>query len=196
LPYPIGHSLFAWSVGTLVRRRALLFSEWATALWWALLAISPDFDFLASLITRNFSLHRTATHSLFTALVVGMLLAVIEFRSIKWRRGLFYATLIGSHGILDWATTESKASGPELFWPISNERYGLGAWAMPEITMPGTPPKLQPMFDLLQICFVEILMFVPVFLLITLALTYLRQRRDVKAPAEKPAYNNEDINEA
>jgi membrane-bound metal-dependent hydrolase YbcI (DUF457 family) len=179
LPYPIGHSLLAWSIGTLIRRRAILFSEWATALWWALLAISPDFDFLASWLTRNFSLHRTATHSLFTALVVGMLIAIIEFRSIKWRWGLFYAVLIASHGILDWATTGSKGSGPELFWPISNERYGLGVWAMPEFTLPGAPPKLQPILDLLQICFVEILVFMPVFLLITLALTYLRSRHPV-----------------
>src|SRR5258708_10216404 len=120
-------------------------TEWKTALWWSLLAISPDFDFAISTITGDYDLHRTGTHSLVTALVVGMLLAVVEFRAFNWRRGLLYSTLIGSHAMLDWAATKAAhTSGPALFWPITSQRYALGIGTLPEISIPGLPVTLQP----------------------------------------------------
>jgi len=177
LPYPIGHSLFAWTAGTLLRRRSLSIDERGKALWWSLLAVSPDFDFLLAWITHDYDIHRTATHSLITALFVGMLLAIIEFRSFNWKHGLFYGALIGSHGVLDWATTRFNGSGPELFWPITTKRFAFAKWAMPEFSLPGTPPAWHPVLELVEICVVEILVFLPIFLLVTLAFWYWRQRQ-------------------
>ena len=182
MPYPVAHSLVAWTVGIISRRRHLTIPEWKTALWWSFLAVSPDFDFAVSAITGDYDLHRTGTHSLITAAIVGMLLAVIEFRAFNWRRGLLYSALIGSHAMLDWSTTRAaRTSGPALFWPISNQRYALGIGTLPEISIPGVPVTLQPVFELVQICLVELLIFLPVFLLISLVISYFRRTQSISA---------------
>jgi membrane-bound metal-dependent hydrolase YbcI (DUF457 family) len=182
LPYPVGHSLVAWTVGIICRRRHLTIPEWKTALWWSFLAVSPDFDFLMSTFTGDYDLHRTGTHSLITAVVVGMLLAIIEFRALNWRRGLLYTALIGSHCMLDWgATKAAHTSGPALFWPLTNQRYALGIRTLPEIVIPGVPVALQPFFELVQICVVELLIFLPVFLVLQFFLSYFRRTQAITA---------------
>jgi membrane-bound metal-dependent hydrolase YbcI (DUF457 family) len=181
LPYPIGHSLVAWTIGVISRRQTLSMADLKTPIWWSLMAVSPDFDFAISAITGDYALHRSGTHSLITAVVIGMLLAVIECRSFNWKRGCLYSALIGSHCLLDWAVTkDGHTSGPALFWPITSERYGLGIGTLPAFSI-SVPVIWQPIVELAQVCLIETIIFLPIFLLVSLIVNHFRRSTSASA---------------
>jgi len=98
--------------------------EFVAMLFFALL---PDIDVLLSFaFTGNpFTLHRGFTHSLLFALLP---LAIYIFV----RRTAFLWGFVGalSHPLIDLLDT----NGCPLFWPFSNNKYGLGLWHSTSIT--------------------------------------------------------------
>jgi inner membrane protein len=89
-------------------------------------AVLPDVDLLAPLLWvggREF--HRTFTHSLVFAVLVGALAAMcvkpLMASSCTRRLALYLALATDSHGILDALTTYEM--GVAFFSPVSGERY-------------------------------------------------------------------------
>jgi inner membrane protein len=62
--------------------------------------------------------HRGASHSLFVAIVLGLLIGLFDRR---WRTALLAGLVIASHGLLD--TLTDGGLGAALFWPFSDLRY-------------------------------------------------------------------------
>jgi membrane-bound metal-dependent hydrolase YbcI (DUF457 family) len=93
-----------------------------------LLANLPDFDFLPGWLVGQPNLfHRGASHSLFTALLVGLVIG-IGARATGWERFLPAATLgfalYASHVLLDLFSVDySVPRGFEVLWPLSGEHY-------------------------------------------------------------------------
>jgi inner membrane protein len=85
----------------------------------ALLALSPDLDFIALQIGSEGTLldHRVMTHSLSFALVAGVTVgAWVGSRRRQWLVGSCVALALASHGLLDAMT--GNGPGPQLFWPF------------------------------------------------------------------------------
>jgi inner membrane protein len=86
----------------------------------------PDLDVIAFLLGIPYAAefgHRGFSHSLFFALVVGLIgigLAPL-LKSTRWRTFLFLALATASHGILDAFT--NGGLGIALLWPFSGERF-------------------------------------------------------------------------
>jgi inner membrane protein len=92
----------------------------------ALCAVLPDVDLLAPLLWaggREF--HRTVTHSLLFAVLVGAIAAICVKPLIGGnctrRLALYLALATASHGLLDALTTHEM--GVAFFSPVSGERY-------------------------------------------------------------------------
>ncbi len=93
----------------------------------AVLSFAPDFDFLLvagfDLPMREF--HRTWSHSLLSAAVVGLLwarLRPVRFASIS---GPLVFLVLASHGAIDLLCTADAADhGVMWLWPLDTTRYG------------------------------------------------------------------------
>jgi membrane-bound metal-dependent hydrolase YbcI (DUF457 family) len=135
--------------------------NWKPLLLGAALASVPDLDYFLQT-----SQHRGFTHSIIFALIVGC--ACFAIRGAEnIRLTISYAGAALSHGLLDFATTKMMP-GVELFWPISNRRFGLGLVDYYRLT--GVDPvhflSRDVSADLLKMAELELLIFVPLFLLV------------------------------
>jgi len=119
MPSPIGHALgglvVVW-VADLVdgppagRDRLLLL--------YMALAAAPDLDLLVP------GGHRTATHSLFAALLVFMIAAAVTGQVTRWRTATLCAAAYGSHLLLDWLGADNMPPrGIQLLWPVSDRWF-------------------------------------------------------------------------
>ena len=137
MPSPIGHALAgiaaAWAAdlvpGDRAWRTAPPGSSWyqraggGLTLACAALGAAPDLDLA-------FAEHRTVTHSLFAAVVVGLFAAALAANARRpiARIGLMCAAAYGSHLLLDWLGTDHyPPRGIQLLWPITHEWYISGA---------------------------------------------------------------------
>ena len=137
MPSPIGHALagvaVAWTADLIPGNRAWRLvpgnkSRYQRAgggltFLCAGLAAAPDLDLIVA------GTHRTATHSLFAVLVVGLLASVLAANARRpvARVALMCAAAYGSHLLLDWLGTDNyPPRGIELLWPISQEWYVSG----------------------------------------------------------------------
>jgi membrane-bound metal-dependent hydrolase YbcI (DUF457 family) len=133
MPSPIGHVLggiaVAWAADLVPGDRA-----WRTApamaslylragngltLLCAGLGAAPDLDLA-------FAAHRTVTHSIAAALVVGLLAAAVSGGSGRpvTRIALMCAGAYGSHLLMDWLGVDRyPPRGIQLLWPINSEWY-------------------------------------------------------------------------
>jgi inner membrane protein len=130
----------------------------------AVLANCADLDFGLVILTHDRSWHRGFTHSLAFSLA----LALIALLVVGWKRRrkvLAYGAAYTSHGLLDYATTKF-GGGVKLWWPFSQERLGLRLWSLSEL-----PGKLPPI-AILKFLAVELLVFLPPFLLVVLLRIY------------------------
>lgn len=85
----------------------------------ALLALSPDLDFIALQMGSEHTAldHRVLTHSLAFAVVAGVAVAVwVASRRRRWLVGSCVALALASHGLLDAMTDQGP--GPQLLWPL------------------------------------------------------------------------------
>ncbi len=123
----LGASLGELALGRKVGRKAMA--------WGALAGTIPDLDVIASpFITaaQALRLHRGPTHSLFFAFVAAPLLGLLVARIHRKRndahadwKGWAWLFFLGlwTHPLIDWLTVY----GTQLFWPITDHPYGLGA---------------------------------------------------------------------
>ena len=127
MPSSIGHALVATAIG------APLAPAVATRRYWiagVLCAVLPDLD----AVGRPFGWgdlgflggHRALTHSIFFAVVLGLVVAELAFRDVRWQgyRGRIIAYLVlatASHGALD--AFAPYGGGVEFFAPVSAVRY-------------------------------------------------------------------------
>ncbi len=130
MPYAFGHLTGCWIFAKIYERlKHTLFShmEWGILLFGAIL---PDIDLLLDW-TFDTAIHRWATHSLFFAIIIG-LLTYSFFRIIKpfakkvkpMSYGFCISFGILTHLVLDMAL---GSPGIQLFWP---SHYGVWLFGM------------------------------------------------------------------
>ena len=137
MPSPIGHALagvaIAWTADLIPGDRAWRAVP-GTGTWYrragggltllcAGLGAAPDLDLAFA------GTHRTVTHSLVAALVVGLFAAALAATAKRpiVRIALTCAAAYGSHLLLDWLGADYyPPRGIQLLWPISQEWYISG----------------------------------------------------------------------
>jgi inner membrane protein len=90
------------------------------------LSVLPDFDVLAFGLGIPYASefgHRGFSHSLFTAILVASVAALLlnRFEQRFWAASGFLVFSMASHGVLDCFTTGGK--GIALLWPFASTRY-------------------------------------------------------------------------
>lgn len=167
MPLPIAHGLLGASVVAALRPS----SEPRTAkmlITGALLAISPDFDYILNWLRIDYGgWHHGFTHSIPFALVMGVVMIAV-FREWKLRSYLVFTLAYVSHTLLDFMFTESR--GVALWWPFTNYRYKLRlpspieyAWSRASL--------MATLGDVIKLCLLELLIFGPLLL----AVIWIRQ---------------------
>lgn len=121
-----------------------------------LLAISPDLDLPFELLFDIRDLHRGFTHSLAFSFIIGLAIRLWmpnDHATAAYCFGLAYL----SHLLLDMAT--STSGGVKLLYPFSESYYNLGLTGVFELPI-GTN-----LTEILAWCKIELLVFIPVFLI-------------------------------
>ncbi len=132
MPLPIAHACVGAGVVAAVRRRGEPARDlWLPMLVGAVIANCPDLDFILERVIDEHGWHRGPTHSLFFALVVGVLI-IAALGTSRLRQAVGYGLAFMSHGLLDSATTK-VGGGVELLWPFMDERFKLGLVGVSEI---------------------------------------------------------------
>lgn len=152
---PIGHGLVGASIVALIHPKADL-KNWKPLAIGFLLANSPDLDFAFQIFLGWRGWHRGFTHSILFALLVGAIFFLIMRRE-KWQIPLSYSLAYLSHTILDFATSDIGAV--RLFAPLDKTPYSLGLVRFFELQ------RGLVITDMLYISAIEVLIFVPLFLL-------------------------------
>jgi membrane-bound metal-dependent hydrolase YbcI (DUF457 family) len=111
VPSPVGHALGGLIVGELLAPSALLLC--------AIAGVAPDVDFL-------WGRHNMETHSLFAALVAGILI-------FAWKRNGRLALAVtlawASHVLFDWLGSDTTPPlGVMAMWPFSSDYYFSNAF--------------------------------------------------------------------
>ena len=162
MPLPIAHGLLGATVVAALRPS----SEPRTAkllLTGALLAISPDFDYILNWLKIDYGgWHHGFTHSIPFAIVMGIVMIAI-FRDWKFRSYLVYTAAYVSHTLLDFLFTDSR--GVALWWPFTNDRYKLSL-PFPIDYVWSNTSLLQTLIDILKLCLVEFLIFAPILFVV------------------------------
>ena len=96
---------------------------WRPMLAFSVLSILPDMDvigFRFGIQYQDVLGHRGASHALLTAVVGGLICALIARGHPPKRVAIYSALVLASHGILDAFT--DGGLGPALWWPFSDAR--------------------------------------------------------------------------
>jgi membrane-bound metal-dependent hydrolase YbcI (DUF457 family) len=164
MPFPVAHAITGASIVALSRRSVMFSRDWTSLLLGALLATSPDFDFFfVWILGYGSGWHRSFTHSISFALVVGLVTSCIA-GTTRIRDYLVYASTVISHILLDFLTTKT-ASGVELLWPFCDHRFKLRLFNYIDVDL-NAHSLYGFLFGLLKISLIELLVFAPVFMLI------------------------------
>ena len=168
MPFPVAHALVAASVATTLDRKSSL---WKLLCLSAVLGVCPDFDYLLNVLRiGRGGWHHGFTHSIVFALFVGALTALVfGWRSVHGFIVFGAATV--SHTLLDYVMTESR--GVALWWPFTDRRYRLRVPNPIDYTWDDSS-FWHAFADILQISFIELIVFTPVLLLVILVRRYLR----------------------
>jgi membrane-bound metal-dependent hydrolase YbcI (DUF457 family) len=162
MPLPIAHGLLGASVVAALRPSSEP-HRGKILLVGALLAISPDFDYVLNWLRIPYGgWHHGFTHSIPFALVMGLVMIAV-FRDWKLRSYLVFTLTYVSHTLLDFMFTESR--GVALWWPFTNHRYKLRlpypidyGWSHASL--------LATVFDVVKLCIAELLIFVPILFVV------------------------------
>ena len=168
MPFPVAHALVAASVSAALDRKSSL---WKLLCLSAVLGVCPDFDYLLNVLRiGRGGWHHGFTHSIVFALFVGALTALVfGWRSVHGFIVFSAATV--SHTLLDYVMTESR--GVALWWPFTDRRYRLRVPNPIDYTWDDSS-FWHAFADILQISFIELIVFTPLLLLVILVRRYLR----------------------
>lgn len=161
MPLPIAHGLLGAAAVAATNPRSIDLKSLKPYLIGGALTLLPDFDFILVFATGNDQWHRGFTHSIAFANFVSILLFVYFGRD-RIREALGYSLAFASHFILDFMTTK-VGGGLELFFPFSDERYGLRWFGFSEF------PSKMHFFDVIQTLIIELLIFGLIFALVIAA---------------------------
>jgi inner membrane protein len=169
MPFPVAHALVGASVAAALDRRSQ--SLWKLLCLSALLGVCPDFDYLLNVLrVGRGGWHHGFTHSIMFAMLVGALTALVfGWRSVHGFIVFSAATV--SHTLLDYLMTESR--GVALWWPFTNYRYKLRVPNPIDYTWDDSSLWIAAA-DILQISFIELIVFGPLLLLVILVRRYRR----------------------
>ena len=123
MPMTTTHALLPIAVAVAVARRPL---PWRLVLAAAVAAAAPDIDGLFKRLLAvppdSIYSHRGATHSLFAALIAGLLAAALHksLRVPALTAGLAIGAAMASHGLLDMMADGGQAVA--YWWPFSSLR--------------------------------------------------------------------------
>lgn len=136
MPSPIAHSITGFVIYQFFYRYKKIVpvtkKEALYALFFMLLAVLADLDFIPQLLTGE-KYHRGFSHSIFFTVCMGAVLAIIsKMLSIKDSKSVFFlvVAVYGSHLLLDFFS--EGGAGIQLLWPFSKEYY-----ASPMALFPG-----------------------------------------------------------
>ncbi len=155
---PIAHGFLGASIVAAIVPKPFKKRYYISVLIGAFLANLADFDFLFVFATHDKDWHRGFTHSIIFSLIVGLLFCFYFGRN-KWRKSLSFGLAFASHFILDFITTK-VGDGLELFFPLTNKRYGLRWFGLSEY------PSKMLQSELVQALMLEFLIFSALFILV------------------------------
>lgn len=169
MPLPVAHALIGASVAAALDRRSE--SLWQVLCLSALLGVSPDFDYALNMLRiGRGGWHHGFTHSIIFALFGGALTALVfGWRSVQGF--IVFSAALASHTLLDYLMTESR--GVSLWWPFTDRRYKLRGPNPIDYTWDDSS-FWTAAADLLQISFIELIVFGPVLLFVILLRRYRR----------------------
>jgi membrane-bound metal-dependent hydrolase YbcI (DUF457 family) len=125
MPFPIAHGIIGASLFAATQKKVSRDKDIRLMLLAAGLAMLPDLDFLFTWLFDLHGWHRSFTHSIAFAVVLGLVAShLAAAKSFRVATGLVLAPL--SHGLLDALVSSGKGTGVELLWPISEHRFNLG----------------------------------------------------------------------
>jgi membrane-bound metal-dependent hydrolase YbcI (DUF457 family) len=161
MPLPIAHGLLGASIVAATLPDASPARNWKLLLLGAALATFPDLDYFF-----RTEWHRGFSHSMiFASIISAACLALWRTSNIRVTIG--FTGAIFSHALLDFATTKTMP-GVELLWPLSTHKFGLGLVDYYHLT--GIDPIFfltkDILMDLSKAGIVEIIFFIPIFLLV------------------------------
>ena len=123
MPMTTTHALLPVAVGLAIAKRPVPWKLIAAA---SIAAAAPDldgiFNHLWHLPANSIFAHRGATHSLFAALIAGLLAALFHrcFGVGRLTAGVVIAAAMASHGLLDMMTDGGRPVA--YLWPLSSKR--------------------------------------------------------------------------
>ncbi len=159
---PVAHALFGVSVAAPYLPKGPLKGNLKTILIAAGLGVLPDFDYLFyRVLDWGESWHRSFSHSLVFALVVGALAAFV-FGPFTTRLFVLYSLAIFSHPILD-ALISEYPSGVQLLWPFSTHMFSFALVDYPTIFGQSHETSVI-VARVLLISLAELLVFTPVLI--------------------------------
>ena len=123
MPTIFSHAIFASAIGKAVQPAASTKRFWILT---AVCAMLPDLDVVSfgfGIDYRSMLGHRGITHSIFFAIVVGLLASFLfpKENFVRWKLVLYFAVITASHPFLDMLT--NGGLGVALLAPFSNERF-------------------------------------------------------------------------
>ena len=124
MPMTTTHALLPVAVGLAVAKRPI---PWKLIVAASIAAAAPDidgvFNHLWHLPPNSVFSHRGAAHSLFVALIAGLLAALFHrrFGVRRLTAGVVIAAAMASHGLLDMMTDGGRPVA--YLWPLSSKRF-------------------------------------------------------------------------
>ena len=133
MPTIFSHAVFACALGRTLQ------SATSSARFWILsaaCAILPDLDVIAFAFGISYSSmlgHRGITHSIFFAILVGVIVSFLfpKEAAVRWKLALYFAAVTVSHPLLDMLT--NGGLGVALLAPFTNERF-FSPWRPIEVS--------------------------------------------------------------
>lgn len=153
---PIAHGFLGASIVAAVYPKAFKARYYLPILTGAFLANLADFDFLLVFATDDKNWHRGFTHSIIFSFAVGLLFYVYFGRN-EWRKAMAFSLAFASHFVLDFITTKI-GGGLELFFPFTNEKYGLRWLGLSEY------PSKMLLSEMFLALMIEFVIFFSIFL--------------------------------
>jgi membrane-bound metal-dependent hydrolase YbcI (DUF457 family) len=166
LPLPIAHGLVGASLIAASYKSTSVSQHWKLLTLGAFLANFPDFDFFFIwVLDYDVHWHRSFTHSILFAIVVGALTTVFTGR-LRSKLFALYTSIILSHSILD-ALATTTAGGVPLLWPLIKHKFRVGVlqYVDTDLSMYPWPQFLE---GAVKVSLIELIVFSPLLFVILL----------------------------